>query len=117
MTHDDELAGELPLSPVVLHTLLALVDRPRHGYSIAQAVEERTGGRLRMGPGTLYGALSRLRDAGWIRECEPAEPDAAHADRRRTYELTEDGRQLLEAEAVRLASDVELLRSKRVLSG
>lgn len=117
MSQPRPVKPQLPLSPVVLHTLLALVERPRHGYAIARAVEEMTGGRVKMGPGTLYGCLSRLREGGWIREREETDEDAAHAERRRTYELTGDGRRLLEAEAGRLAADVDLLRSRNVLDG
>lgn len=115
MNQPRALEAELPLSPVVLHTLLALVERPRHGYAIARAVEEMTEGRVKMGPGTLYGCLSRLREGGWIREREESDEDAAHAERRRTYELTDDGRLLLEAEAGRLAADVDLLRAHDLL--
>jgi DNA-binding PadR family transcriptional regulator len=49
----------LPLSPQVLHILLALADGERHGYGIMQEVETRTGGEVRLGPGTLYGAIRR----------------------------------------------------------
>ena len=52
----------LPLTPVVLNVLLALADGERHGYGIMLEVRERTGGRVRLGPGTLYGAIKRLKE-------------------------------------------------------
>jgi DNA-binding PadR family transcriptional regulator len=108
--------AHLPLSEVVLHTLLSLADEERHGYAIAQATEARTGGRVRLGPGTLYGCLRRLRAAGWIEESDGPD-DAAHAEQRRTYRLTAQGRTVLQAEAQRLAAEVELLRAHDLLGG
>jgi len=100
----------LPLTPVVFHTLLTLSDGPSHGYAIAQAVEERTQDRVRMGPGTLYGTLARLVELGLIEE------DDDSGGRRRVYRLTGHGQDVLRSEAERLAGDVELLRAKEILS-
>jgi DNA-binding PadR family transcriptional regulator len=50
----------LPLTPAVLHILLALADDERHGYAIMREVEERTGGEAKLGPGTLYGSIKRM---------------------------------------------------------
>lgn len=105
----DEL---LPLTPVVLHILVALADGPGHGYAVAQEVERVTDGRVRMGPGTLYGGLQRMRDDGLIEETENPGEDAAHADRRRYYRLTDLGREALRAEAGRLARTVDLVRAR-----
>jgi DNA-binding PadR family transcriptional regulator len=76
----------------VLHIMLALSDGPRHGYAIKQAVEQRTGGEIRLGPGTLYEAIQRLEDAGLIAETSQDEErvDGQKAQRR-YYELTERG--------------------------
>ena len=63
-------AGLLPLTPVAFNVLLALADEERHGYGIILEVEERTGGGVRVGPGTLYGALKRLREGGMIEESD-----------------------------------------------
>jgi len=101
-----------PLTPVVFHTLLCLVDGEMHGYAIAQQVEERTGGSVRMGPGTLYGSLHRLREIGYIEECDAA---GAAGERRRYYRLAALGRDALEAEAARLQGEVRLLQAKKVL--
>ena len=102
-----------PLTPVVFHTLLSLVDGEMHGYAIAQQVEERTAKAVKMGPGTLYGSLHRLRELGHIQECDA--PGDAGTERRRYYRLTDLGRTVLEAEAGRLEGEVRLLRAKKVL--
>src|SRR5215212_3259742 len=57
-----------PLTPVVLHILLTLADGERHGYAIAQEIEETTDGQIRMGPGTLYGSIQRMLTASLIEE-------------------------------------------------
>lgn len=110
-----DLDDHLPLTPVVFHTLLCLVESARHGYSIAQEVEERTAGRVKMGPGTLYGCLHRLNGLDYIEECD-APAGAEDTERRRYYRLRELGRSVLAAEAHRLEADVDLLRAKKVLS-
>ena len=73
------------LSPVMHHILLALLEGERHGYAIMQAVERITDGAVAMGPGTLYGALKRLLDAGLVEEA--GERSEGH-ERRRYYRLT-----------------------------
>lgn len=99
----DAIESLLPLTPVVFHTLLCLAEGASHGYAIAQEVEGVTEGRVRMGPGTLYGTLQRLQEQGLIREAEgPADPEGAHADRRRYYALTSYGREAARAELRRL---------------
>ena len=105
-----------PLTPPVFHILLALADAPRHGYAIMREVEERTGGAVRIGAGTLYGAIRRLRDEGWIEELagSPAGVETDD-DRRRYYRLTAAGRAGAKAEAERLEGLLEQARSKRFL--
>jgi len=60
--------GVPPLTAAVFHILLALADGPLHGYAVMQAVEETAGPDLRMGPGTIYGSLQRMEDAGLVKE-------------------------------------------------
>ena len=60
--------GHAPLTPAVLHILLALSTQERHGYGIMKQVELDSQGKVKMGPGTLYGSLGRMIDAGLIRE-------------------------------------------------
>nr|MBA3704063.1 PadR family transcriptional regulator [Rubrobacteraceae bacterium] len=72
----------LPLSPAVLHILLALADEERHGYGIMREVEGRTGGQTRLGPGTLYGSIKRMLADALIEESDER-PDPAMDDQRR----------------------------------
>ena len=79
----------LPLTPAMFHILLALADRERHGYHIMQEVDERTEGKVRLGPGTLYGSIKRMLADGMIEETDER-PDADMDDeRRRYYRLTD----------------------------
>jgi DNA-binding PadR family transcriptional regulator len=107
----------LPLTPVVLHILLALTDGERHGYAIAQSVEAATDARIKMGPGTLYGSIQRMLTAALIQEATPAERPAGDDERRRYHRLTPLGRRVLELELQRLASVVRLAQSKDLLGG
>jgi DNA-binding PadR family transcriptional regulator len=96
----------------VFYSLLALADGPRHGYALAQDVESATEGRLRMGPGTLYGSLQRMRDDGLVEKAPNPGDDGAHADRRRYYRLTGLGQATLRAETERLAAAVRLAEAR-----
>lgn len=89
------------MSDPVLHILLALSDHPRHGYAIVQEIEARTDSAVRLGTGTLYTALKRLRKEGLIREVD-AEAASDAGRKRRTYGLTPLGRSTLEQQAARL---------------
>ena len=60
----------LPLTPAVFHILITLADGEAHGYAIMQEVAHRSGGSVRLGPGTLYGAISRLLEDGLLEESE-----------------------------------------------
>jgi len=104
----------LPLTPAAFHILLALVDGERHGYAIMREVEERTGGEVRLGPGTLYGAIKRLLEQGVVEELELRPADAAD-ERRRYYRLTSFGRRVVAAEAERLERLVRLARAKKLV--
>src|SRR5262245_23079857 len=100
-----------PLSLSVTHILLALADGARHGYAIKQAVEERSGGDIRLGPGTLYEAVQRLEDAGYIEETTgDADPANGQLAQRRYYRLTPAGWGVLGAEMRHLARMVDHAR-------
>ena len=103
-----------PLSPQVFHILLALGDQARHGYAIMQEVEERTDGAVRLGAGTLYGAIRRLREQGWIEEVVEEPAGEGEDERRRTYRLTAAGREGARAEARRLEGLLGQAREKRL---
>ena len=97
------------------HLLLALVGGERHGYALMQEIAEESGGAVRLGPGTLYGALKRLLELGLVVESGRRRDPELDDERRRYYRLTPLGRRTLEAEAARHARLVELARAKRVL--
>lgn len=105
----------LPLTPAVFHILLALADSPMHGYGIMKTVAHITGGKVTMGPGTLYGTLKRLLQAGLVEETgEQSDPDLDE-ERRRYYRLTTFGRQVLKAELERLAGLMKVAVVKHLL--
>jgi len=97
---------------VALNILLALADGERHGYGIMLEVRERTGGRVRLGPGTLYGAIKRLKEGGVIEEGGQRPDPEADDERRRYYRLTGFGAEVLAAEVERLDGLVRAARRK-----
>ena len=107
----------LPLTPAVFHILLALADGEKHGYAIMQEIGTRTGGAMRMGPGTLYGSIQRMLKDGLIVESQERIDPVHSEERRRYYRLTGFGKQVLQAEAQRLAQLVHVAQSKQVLPG
>ena len=105
----------LPLTSAVFHILIALADGPAHGYAIMREVVERSGGSVRLGPGTLYGAIGRLLDDALIEECEKRPDPEMDDERRRYYRLTNLGGRVLAAETGRLEDLVRAARSTRVV--
>jgi DNA-binding PadR family transcriptional regulator len=103
--------SSLPLRPVEFQILVILADQPAHGYAIIQETARRTGGKVRLQPGTLYRAIQRLEDAGLIDEVDdPPERDSIDP-RRRYFTLTEQGRAVAGEEAGRLAALVDEARA------
>ena len=99
------------MTPAVLHILLSLVPEDRHGLGIAADVKDFTQGRLTLGPGTLYGTIKRLLDAGLIQDL--GAPQGADDDpRRRYYRITPKGRRALEAETDGLWSVLGVARRR-----
>jgi DNA-binding PadR family transcriptional regulator len=105
----------VPLSPQAFHILLALAGGDRHGYGIIQDVERETGGLIRLGPGTLYGALKRMVEAGWVVESGRRPDPALDDERRRYYRLADAGRRVLASEGARLAAALAQARRAGVL--
>lgn len=105
----------LPLSPTVFHILLALGEGDRHGYSIMQEVTGRSQGQVRLGPGTLYGAIRRMMEEGFIEESDERPDPDLDDERRRYYRLTDLGQRVAAAETDRLAKLVRLARTKSLL--
>lgn len=110
---DERARKLLPLTPAVLHILLSLADGARHGLGIVDDVEEATGGRVRFGPGTLYGTLKRLVDSGLISETRER-PEEGDDPRRRYYRLTPLGRRAAELESERLEAILAIVRRKKL---
>jgi len=103
----------IPLKGNWFHILISLADGEQHGYGIMQEVLERSGGKVRLWPATLYGSLKRLIENGLIAESgERPAPEFDDA-RRRYYKLTPLGHQVLDLESRRLRDLVEILNSKR----
>ena len=117
----DELQADLkdilPLSLAMFYILLALPDGPKHGYAIMKEVEEMTGGKITLGPGSLYGSIKRLLRAKMIEETGYRPIRALDDERRRYYTLTDYGRQVLVSEVDRLASAVRLAKKKDLYGG
>ena len=105
------------LSPPEFQILLALADGEKHGYAIMQEVHARTGGRTRLGPGTLYGAIKRMLRGALIEEAEERPDPQLDDQRRRYYRLTDAGRRVAVAEAERIAELVRTARDKQLLEG
>ena len=103
------------LRPQWFQILLSLADRPHHGYAIMTDVLDRTGGRMRLWPGVLYGSLKRLTEAALIEEVDA--PDDAPRDRmeRRYYRITASGLRALRADTERQAADVATARARGVV--
>src|ERR1041385_7898417 len=99
------------MTSAVLHILLSLAAEDRHGLGIAADVKEFTNGRLVLGPGTLYGTIKRLLDAGLVEDL--GQPSAEDDDpRRRYYRITPKGRRALEVETAGLASVVGVAKRR-----
>jgi DNA-binding PadR family transcriptional regulator len=106
-----------PLPTVAFHILLALVGEELHGYAIMRHVEEQTGGHLRLGPGTLYGSLKTLLEAGLIEELDELSNASDEMERRRYYRLSSAGLKVAREESEKLANLLRVARAKRILRG
>lgn len=107
----------LPLTPVAFEILLALADGERHGYSILQEVDARSGGAVSLHAGTLYRALARLLESALIEELAKSPDPTSDDERRRYYRLTARGVAVARAEASRLEGQVAAARARRLLKG
>lgn len=104
-----------PLTPAVLHILLALSAKERHGYGIMKQVEEESQGKVKMGPGTLYGSIGRMIDAGLLRESDKKVDPELDDERRVYYTITALGEKALAAELQRYSDVVAVAKSKTLL--
>lgn len=104
-----------PLTPAMFHVLLALAGDDLHGYAILKEVELRTGGKVQLSTGTLYGIIKRLLSDALIAELRTRPAVAQDDERRRYYRLTPRGREIAAAEAERMNEIVAIARSKNLL--
>jgi len=103
-----------PLTPAVLHILLALSTKERHGYGIMKQVESDSQGKVNMGPGTLYGSIGRMIEAGLIRDSDKKIDPEMDDQRRVYYKITGLGQKALAAELERYREVVAVARQKRL---
>jgi len=106
-----------PLPSAAFHILLALAGEDLHGYAIMRQVEQQTRGRVRLGPGTLYGSLRTLVEASLIEEIDDNSGPEDSSERRRYYRLTSAGLRLVRSEVEGLAQTLRVARTKRILRG
>ena len=107
-------SSKAPLTPAVLHILLALSTQARHGYGIMKEVESDSQGQVKMGPGTLYGSLRRMIDSGLISESGRKIDPALDDERRVYYEITAPGEEALAAEVARYRRVVAVAKQRRL---
>ena len=110
--HNNSLPEHKPLTEPVFFILISLAAGPRHGYGLLRDIEAISDGRVKLSTGTLYGALRRLLDDGWIRRFEQEDTSRD----KQAYELAEEGRSQLHGEVERLQSLVRtaVIRMKEV---
>jgi DNA-binding PadR family transcriptional regulator len=104
-----------PLTPAMFHVLLALAGDDLHGYAILKEVELRTGGKVRLSTGTLYGIIKRLLADGLIVERHSRPAESEDDERRRYYRLTPQGREVTAAEAERMDEVLSIARARNLL--
>jgi len=103
-----------PLTPAVFHILLALSSGERHGYGIMKQVEADSQGKVSMGPGTLYGSLKRMLDAGLVKESDKRVDPEMDDERRIYYQITGIGAQALAAELERYKRIVTVAQERKL---
>jgi DNA-binding PadR family transcriptional regulator len=106
---------KLPLTPAVLHILLALKRGPLHGYAVMRSVAETAGTHVPAGASTIYGCLARMTADGLIAEVPPRATARSRGRPRRAFALTARGREALSLESARLLDTVEALWARGVI--
>jgi DNA-binding PadR family transcriptional regulator len=92
----------IPLSPAMFHILLSLGEGERHGYALKREIAKRTDGKLKLGPGVLYGSIKKMLELGLIEEADERPDPHLDDERRRYYRITSLGRKVARAEAARM---------------
>ena len=108
-SQDRKTAGDLtPLSPAFFHILLSLGEGERHGYALKREISRRTDGKLKLGPGVLYGSINKMLELGLIEESDDRPDPHLDDERRRYYRITNFGRKVAQAEAARMRELAQL---------
>jgi len=102
----------IPLKPLSLHVLVALIDGPRHGYAIVKEVSRQTEGVLTVEPGNLYRTIRTLRQQALLEESDPPSGTGANDERRRYFRLTPLGDRVIRVETARLEEVARLARRR-----
>ncbi len=102
----------LPLPLPVFHMLLSLSQGERHGYALKREILQRTGGKLNLGSGALYGSINKMLEQGLIEESDERPDSHLDDERRRYYRITSLGRRVAQAEALRLRDLVRLAETR-----
>ena len=105
---------DAPLTPAVLHILLALAREERHGYAIMKQVESDSQGKVKMGPGTLYGSIRRMLEAGLIHESDKKVDPGLDDERRIYYRISALGQKTLAAELDRYREVVAIAKKRQL---
>jgi DNA-binding PadR family transcriptional regulator len=106
-----DMQSYLPLTEPTFFIMLSLAPTPQHGYAIMKKTAALSDGRVRLSTSTLYGAIKRLLDQGWI-ERSIAESGVENGRERKAYQLTDLGRRILNAETIRLQSLVAVAKQE-----
>ena len=102
---------QIPLQETTFFILLSLSRQPRHGYAILQDVSQLSNGRIQLSTGTLYGALRRMLDQGWIDRFDEA-TGTVNGRIRKAYRITELGQKILNADVARMQEMITAVQSK-----
>jgi DNA-binding PadR family transcriptional regulator len=105
-----EYQDNLPLSEAVFFILLSLLPGPKHGYAIMKDVQALSDSRVNLSTGTLYGALKRLLEGGWVQRVDDGQDETCRD--RKAYALTQFGKGILEAETARMQDLVTITRDR-----
>jgi DNA-binding PadR family transcriptional regulator len=111
----DPVEDRLPLTEMEFFILLSISSGPQHGYPMLKIVSSLSAGRISLGTGTLYGALKRMLENGWILRREEKESKSESGRIRKLYALTPRGKDLLQGETRRLKSLVQAARRMRAM--
>jgi DNA-binding PadR family transcriptional regulator len=107
----------LPLPLPLFHMLLALSEGERHGYALKREILRRTGGKMNLGSGALYGSINKMLEQGLIEESGDRPDPHLDDERRRYYRVTPLGLRVAQAEAVRMRELAQFAQDKLGLAG